>query len=73
MSDSAPLRRIVCGLVAAAFMVSGASALSTVQPAPAWANSVHCDQVAYEPGPWGASARPLQKLPRRPGESRTAS
>jgi hypothetical protein len=55
MSDSAPLRRIVCSLVAAPFMVCGASALSTVQPAPAWANSIHCDQVAYEPGPWGTA------------------
>jgi hypothetical protein len=55
MSVPGPLRRIVWGLAAAAFMVCGASALSTIQPASAWANSVHCDQVAYEPGPWGTA------------------
>jgi hypothetical protein len=55
MCDPAPLRRIVCGLVAAAFMVCGASALSANQPASALANGIHCDQVAYEPGPWGTA------------------
>jgi hypothetical protein len=55
MSDPAPSRRIVCGLLAAAFMVCGASALSAVQPASAWADGVQCLQVAYEPGPWGTA------------------
>ena len=55
MSDRAPLRRIVCDLVAAAFMVCGASALSALQPPSTWANGIHCSQVAYEPGPWGSA------------------
>lgn len=55
MSDLAPSRRIVCGLAAAAVMVCAGSALSTMQPASAWANGIHCDQIAYEPGPWGTA------------------
>jgi hypothetical protein len=55
MSDLAALRQTVCGLVAAAVVVCGASALSIILPATAWANGIHCDQVAYEPGPWGTA------------------
>lgn len=55
MSDRAPLRRFVGGLVAVASMVCGASALSAIEPASAWANGIHCIQVAYEPGPWGTA------------------
>ncbi len=55
MSDRTPLGRIGCGVAAAAFLVCGASALSAIQPAPAAANGIHCDQVAYEPGPWGSA------------------
>lgn len=56
MTDRAPLRRIVCALVAAAFMAFGASALSTaVRPASASANGINCTQIAYEPGPWGSA------------------
>jgi hypothetical protein len=49
------VRRIDCGLVAATFILCGASALSIIQPASAWANGIHCLQVAYEPGPWGSA------------------
>jgi len=55
MPDRAPLRRILCGPVAAASMLCAASALSAIQPALAWANGIHCVQVAYEPGPWGSA------------------
>jgi hypothetical protein len=53
MSEPAPSRRIIRALLAVALMMGGASALSTVQPAAAWADGIHCNQVAYEPGPWG--------------------
>lgn len=53
MSES--VRRIVYSVVAAAFTASGAVALSVIAPTSAWANGVHCDQVAYEPGPWGTA------------------
>ncbi len=53
MSDLVLSRRFVSCVLAAAFAVCGASALSALQPAVAWANGVHCDQIAYEPGPWG--------------------
>jgi hypothetical protein len=55
MSERASVRRIVRGLVAAAFVLCGASALAAIGPVPAWANNIHCDQVAYEPGPWGSA------------------
>lgn len=55
MTENTRPRRIVEGVLTAGLVLGGALALATISPTPAWANSIHCDQVAYEPGPWGSA------------------